>query len=156
MRVLGVRRSGRPHRYVDEMFRPDELDRVLPRADFVLVTAPVTRETRGMIGKRELALFKRGAGFINLGRAEVVDYEVLRRKLKRGELSGAVLDVFDPEPLPKSSPLWATPNLVITPHVASDDREAYIPRTMDLLFDNVRRYLEGKPLKNRVVPSREY
>lgn len=156
MRVLGVRRSGRPHRYVDEMFRPDELEKVLPRADFVLVTTPVTRETRGMIGERELDLVKRGASFINLGRAEVVDYEVLRRKLKQGDIAGAVLDVFDPEPLPKSSPLWTTPNLVITPHVASDDREAYIPRTMDLVFENVRRHLEGKPLKNRVVPSREY
>lgn len=156
MHVLGVRRSGRPHRYVDEMFRPAELPKVLPRADFVLVTTPVTRETRGLLGKRELNWIKQGAGFINLGRAEVVDYEALRLKLERGELSGAVLDVFETEPLPPHSALWSTPNLAITPHVATDDRDNYIPRTMDLVLENVRRYLAGRRLLNRVSPGREY
>lgn len=156
MHVLGVRRSGRPHRYVDEMFRPAELRRVLSRADFVLVTTPVTRETRGLLGARELNWIKQGAGFINLGRAEVVDYEALRLKLERRELSGAILDVFVTEPLPPSSALWSTPNLVITPHVATDDRDHYIPRTMDLVLENVRRYRAGRRLLNRVSPVREY
>ena len=83
MRVLGVRRNARPHRYVDEMFGPDELDRVLPRADFVLVTTPLTRETRNLIGRRELGLMKPHAGLINLSRARVVDYEALAEKLER-------------------------------------------------------------------------
>jgi phosphoglycerate dehydrogenase-like enzyme len=150
MRVLGVRRNARPHRYVDEMFGPDELDKVLPRADFVLVTIPLTADTEAMIGRRELDLLKPDAGLINLGRAQVVDYEALIEKLERGELSGAILDVFDPEPLPPDSPLWTTPNLIITPHVASDDWDAYMPRTLDLVFENVRRYFDGRPLKNRV------
>jgi glyoxylate/hydroxypyruvate reductase len=156
MRVLGVRRSGRPHRHVDEMFGPGELDRVLPRADVVLVTVPLTRETRQLIGKRELDLMKPAAGLVNMGRAGVVDYEALAAKLTRGELSGAMLDVFDPEPLPAESPLWTTPNLLMTPHVSSDDVDSYIPRTLDLVFDNVRRHLQGRPLKNRVHPDREY
>jgi phosphoglycerate dehydrogenase-like enzyme len=156
MRVLGVRRSARPHRYVDEMFGPDELDRVLPRADFVLVTTPLTRETRNLIGRRELALLQPHAGLINLGRAQVVDYEALAEKLERGEISGAVLDVFDPEPLPPDSPLWRTPNLIITPHVASDDWDAYMPRTLDLVFENIRRYFDGRPLKNKVCRRLEY
>jgi phosphoglycerate dehydrogenase-like enzyme len=156
MRVLGVRRSARPHRYVDEMFGPDELDRVLPRADFVLVTTPLTRETRNLIGRRELDTMKRDAGLINLGRAQVVDYEALAEKLERGEIGGAILDVFDPEPLPPDSPLWKTPNLIITPHVASDDWDAYMPRTLDLVFDNLRRYFDGRPLKNRVRRRLEY
>jgi len=156
MRVLGVRRSGRPHRHVDEMFGPGELDRVLPRADVVLVTVPLTRQTRQLIGKRELDLMKPAAGLINMGRARVVDYEALAAKLTRGELSGAMLDVFDPEPLPAESPLWTTPNLLMTPHVSSDDVQSYIPRTLDLVFDNVRRHLQGRPLKNRVQPDREY
>lgn len=156
MKVLGVRRSGRPHRYVDEMHRPEKLHEVLRRADFVIVTIPVTAETKHMIGKRELDVLKPGAGLINLGRAEVVDYDALRRKLANGAIAGAVLDVFDPEPLPASSPLWKTPNLVITPHVASDDREAYIPRTLDLVLDNAGRRLAGRKLKNVVDPSRGY
>jgi phosphoglycerate dehydrogenase-like enzyme len=150
MRVLGVRRNARPHRYVDEMFGPDGLDQVLPRADFVLVTIPLTSETENMIGRRELNLLRPHAGLINLGRAQVVDYEALIEKLDRGELSGAILDVFDPEPLPSDSPLWKTPNLMITPHVASDDWDEYMPRTLDLVFENVRRFFDGRPLKNKV------
>jgi len=156
MHVIGIRRTPRPHRYVDEMYGRSDLPKLIPRADFVLVTAPVTSETRGLFGKKELDAMKPTASFINLGRAEVVDYEALERKLRRHEIRGAVLDVFDPEPLPKSSPLWTTPNLIMTPHVASDDAESYIPLTLDLVFDNVTRHLAGKPLRNRVIPSREY
>ncbi len=156
MHVLGVRRTKRRHRYVDEMFGTDNLDRVLSRADFVIVTAPFTSKTRHLIGRRELDAMKPGAGLINLGRARVVDYEALIEKLTREELSGAVLDVFDPEPLPSDSPLWKTPNLVITPHVASDDELEYMPRTLDLVFDNIRRLLAGRPLKNRVRRHLQY
>ena len=88
--------------------------------------------------------------------AEVVDYAALRRKLTRREIKGAVLDVFDPEPLPRTSPLWSTPNLIMTPHVASDDSVEYIPRTLDLVLENAARHLDGRALKNRVIPSREY
>jgi phosphoglycerate dehydrogenase-like enzyme len=156
MRVLGVRRSGRGHRYVDEMYRPSELNRVLPRADFVLVTAPLTRETQGLIGRRAFSLMKRGAGVINMGRARVVDYDALVDNLRRGRLRGAILDVFDPEPLPAESPLWSTPNLVIVPHVSSDDADDYIERTLDVFFDNVARFLSNRPLRNRVIKARQY
>lgn len=156
LRVLGVRRHGRPHRYVDEMFTPDELASVLPQADFVLVTVPLTSETRNWISRDEFQMMKEGAGFINLGRAQVVDYDCLREALKSGRVSGAILDVFSPEPIPKKSPLWTTPNLLITPHVATDDDDHYMPRTFDLLFDNLRRQLAGLPLKNRVRPALEY
>ena len=155
LRVLGLRRSGRPHRHVDRMFRPDSLDRLLPQADFVLITAPLTPETRGLIGHRQLDLMKPEAGLINMGRAGVVDYDALRGKLARGELSGAILDVFDPEPLPPSSPLWQTPNLVMTPHCSSDAPD-YAHRTLDLFFDNLRRYLAGRPLRNVVDRALQY
>jgi phosphoglycerate dehydrogenase-like enzyme len=138
------------------MFSPRRLDRVLPRADFVIVTTPLTADTRQLIGRRELDLMKPSAGLINLARAQVVDYDVLADKLSRGELGGAILDVFDPEPLPPESPLWKTPNLIITPHVASDDAEQYMPLTLDLVFDNIRRLLAGRPLRNRVRRSLEY
>lgn len=156
LRVLGVRRSRRPHRHVDEMYGPDELDRILPRADFLLIAVPLTSATRSLVGRRQLDLLPRHAGVINLARAGVVDYVALADKLHHGELGGAILDVFDPEPLPPESPLWATPNLVITPHVSSDDALAYIPRTLDLFFENLARHLAGRPLRNRVQTGREY
>jgi phosphoglycerate dehydrogenase-like enzyme len=149
MRVLGIRRGGQPRRHVDQMAPPQALDRLLPVADVVLVTAPLTPLTRGLIGRRQLDLMKPAAGLINMGRAGVVDYVALAEKLTKGELSGAILDVFDPEPLPPSSPLWRTPNLILTPHCSSDAPD-YADRTLDLVFDNVRRYLADRPLRNRV------
>ncbi|MGH7332908.1 MAG: D-2-hydroxyacid dehydrogenase [Candidatus Rokuibacteriota bacterium] len=149
MRVLGIRRGGQPRRHVDRMAGPAAIDRMLPAADVVLVTAPLTPRTRGLIGRRQLELMKPGAGLINMGRAGVVDYAALAEKLKTGELSGAILDVFDPEPLPPSSPLWRTPNLIMTPHCSSDAPD-YADRTLDLVFDNVRRYLARRPLRNEV------
>lgn len=156
LRVLGVRRSGAPNRYVDAMYTPDRLHDLLPQADFVLVNAPLTDETEGMIGRRELDLMKPSAGLVNLGRARVVDYGALATKLRKGEISGAVLDVFDPEPLPKSSPLWKVPRLIMTPHVSSDDEDNYGPLTADLVFENIGRWYAGKTLKNVVDRDLQY
>ncbi len=156
MHVIGMRRSARPARYCHETHGPEALHQLLPRADFVLATLPSTRETDGLIGAREFALMKPGAGFINFGRAKVCDYDALVRCLEQGSLSGAVLDVFDPEPLPSSSPLWNVPNLLITPHCSSDDAERYIPMTLDLVFENVANLLAKRPLRNKVNLAREY
>ena len=156
LRVAGIRRGGRPARHVDAMHRPDALDTLLPVADFVLVTTPLTRETRDLVDRRRIGLMKPGAGLVNMARGPVVDTDALAAALTAGRLAGAVLDVFDPEPLPAASPLWDTPNLVITPHVAGDDDVSYIPRTLDLFFDNVARTLAGRPLRNRVRPKLGY
>lgn len=150
MTVLGVRRSGKGSRFVDEMYGPAQLDEVLPRADFVLATLPLTEETRGLIGSHELDLMKPGAGLVNLGRGATVDYDALRDHLERGSLSGAVLDAFEEEPLPATSPLWNTRNLLLSPHCSSSDVDRYVPDTLDLTFKNLRRYLSGRPLINRI------
>jgi phosphoglycerate dehydrogenase-like enzyme len=155
MRVVGIRRTGRRHRSVDAMHRPADLPKLLPEADFVLVAAPHTDATHHLIGATEIALLKRGAGLVNYSRANLVDYEALRLRLERGEIS-AVLDVFSPEPLPSSSPLWQTPNLIITPHSSSDDIELYTPRTLDLVMRNMERFLAGKTLMNRVSAKLQY
>ena len=155
LRVLGVRRTLRPHRHVDEMHGPDAVPALMDRADFVMVSAPCTHESRHLIGREELARLKPGAGLLNYSRAGVVDYEALREKLERREMS-AVLDVFDPEPLPESSPLWQTPNLIITPHCSSDDSDYYTPRTLDLVMENMARFIAGKPMRNRVSRRLEY
>jgi phosphoglycerate dehydrogenase-like enzyme len=155
MRVLGIRRTGKPRRNVDEMHVPESLHALLPRADFVLVSAPHTDASHHMIAAPELALLKEGAGLVNYSRANLVDYDALGAKLEAGEMS-AVLDVFDPEPLPASSPLWRTQNLIITPHCSSDDREQYTPRTLDLVFRNMKRFIDGRPLVNRVSRTHQY
>lgn len=155
MRVLGIRRTARPRRNVDQMYAPRDLHALLPRADFVLVSAPHTEASRGMLGAHELAMLKAGAGLVNYSRAGLVDYDALRAKLVAGEMS-AVLDVFDPEPLPEESPLWHTPNVIITPHCSSDDREQYTPRTLDLVMANMQRLIDGRPLRNRVSRKHQY
>ena len=156
LHVIGVRRSGRPHRHCHEVVGPNQLHAVLPRADFVVVTAPSTAQTDGMIGRSEFDLMKKTASFTNFSRAQLVDYEALAEKLRTGMLEGAVLDVFDPEPLPSDSDLWAIPNLLITPHCSSDDLTEYIPMTLDLVFRNVARAMSNRGLLNKVDLKREY
>lgn len=155
LRVLGVRRSGRPHPYVDRMYRVHQLGEALAEADFVLVTTPLTSETRALLGRKELDALPPTAGLINLARAGVVDYDALAEKLNRGELAGAVLDVFEPEPLAEDSPLWDCRNLVVTPHVSSDALN-YTERMLGIFADNLRRFLSGRPLRNRVDPRGQY
>lgn len=156
MRVIGTRRSGEPHPAVDEMHRPEALHSLLPRADFVLLNLALTPETKYVMGQREFWLMKRGAAFINMSRGGLVDLNALAYCLREGHLSGAMVDVTLPEPLPADSPVWDTPNLVITPHVLSDDIEQYVPRTLDIFFENVRRHIAGQPLLNLVDLRREY
>ena len=150
LRVIGVSRSGKSSRLVDRMVRPAALKQVLPQADFVVATLPLTRETRGLVGRAELDLLPRHAGLVNLGRGAVIDNDALADKLRAGELSGAVLDVFPAEPLPAASPLWTTPNLIISPHCAVDDSTAYAERALDIFLDNLQRYLAGRRLVNVV------
>jgi phosphoglycerate dehydrogenase-like enzyme len=99
---------------------------------------------------------KSGAGLINIGRAGLADNAALVQALRKGRLSGAVLDVYDPEPLPPTSPLWAIDNLVMMPHVTSDDEDQYLPKSFDLVFENVRRLVSGKELLNVVDRERGY
>jgi phosphoglycerate dehydrogenase-like enzyme len=156
LRVLGVRLSGAPHPDVARMFTPPELDAALPEADFVVIAAPLTRATATLFDRARFARMKPGAGFINLGRAGSVDQEELIAALRSGHLSGAIVDVFDAEPLEAASPLWTTDNLILIPHVTSDDEDDYLPKTLDLVFENVRRLIAGRELLNVVDRDREY
>jgi phosphoglycerate dehydrogenase-like enzyme len=156
MRVLGLRRNQRPHRHADALLKPSQLHQGLARADLVLVAAPLTPETHHLIDAAAIAAMKDGAGLVNVGRAGVVDYVALSDALRGGKLSGAILDVFDPEPLPAASPLWQVPNLIITPHCSSDDLDRYLPLTMDLVFENLARLRQGRRLKNAVDRATGY
>jgi len=156
LRASGGSRSAQPHHLTDKVVGVDRLAEAVAKADCIYVSAPLTPETRNLVSRAILAKAKPGASLVNIGRAGVVDYAALREGLISGALSGAILDVFDPEPLPADSPLWSTPNLVIMPHCSSDDLDQYIPLTFDLAFDNLARLMAGKKLKNRVDPQRGY
>jgi len=156
LEVIGVRRSGRARAGVDRMYPTAEVGDALSQADFVVVSTPLTADTEGLIGAREFARMRPGVGFVNVARAKVVDYAALQESLRSGHVSGAILDVFHPEPLPAESDLWQTPNLVMMPHVAMDDSENFLARCLDIGFENLARHLQGRRLKNVVNPARGY
>jgi phosphoglycerate dehydrogenase-like enzyme len=156
LRVLGVNRSGRPHRHCERTFPVNQLSRALREADFLFLAAPLTTASKGLIDDRALDWLKPGAGLVNVGRGGLVDEPALVRALKRGSLAGAILDVFATEPLPADSPLWDTPNLVVVPHVSSDDQRAYMSSNFDLFFRQARRFLAGRRLMNLIDPTLEY
>jgi phosphoglycerate dehydrogenase-like enzyme len=148
LRIHGVRRNPAPDPDVDAIFGPDDLHKALKDADFLVVAAPLTAETRGMVGAAELDCLKPGAGVVNVGRGPIVDYDALRERLETGRIGGAFLDVFEHEPLPADSPLWTTRNLIVTPHNSSDDPAQYLQRALDIFFDNLRRMQNGEAMQN--------
>ena len=117
----------------------------------VVVTAPLTDATRGMFDAGAFAAMRPGAWFVNVGRGEVVDEAALVDALARGHVGGAGLDVFTTEPLPDDSPLWAMPNVIITPHSSGVTSRSY-RRSIDLFVDNFGRHARGEPLRNVVEP----
>jgi phosphoglycerate dehydrogenase-like enzyme len=146
MTVVGTDVKPAPQ-IVDRYYEPAQLHAMLPSADVLVLIVPHTPQTEKMIGAKELALLPHGAYFINIARGQVVDEPALIDALRSGHLSGAALDVFAQEPLPTNSPLWDMPNVLVSPHSAStSDREN--GRIMDLFCDNLRRFLNGEPLRN--------
>jgi phosphoglycerate dehydrogenase-like enzyme len=150
MRVLGVRRnSERGAAGVEAMVGPDRLLDVLPEADFVVITAPLTEETHGMIGERELRAMKPTTYIVNIGRGSIIDEGTLIQALQEGWIAGAGLDVFEEEPLPEDSPLWKLEDVIVTAHYAGITPR-YDERAMAIFLDNLRRYKAGEPLRNVV------
>ncbi len=134
---------------VAELHRPEALDTLLPRVDFVILTVPHTPATEGFMHRTRFQRMKKTAFFINIGRGMTTKLDDLVAALKAGEIAGAALDVFEQEPLPAEHPLWTMPNVLLTPHMAGhgpylDDRRYQI------VIDNCRAFLDGKPLRNVV------
>ena len=151
-RVMGMRRSTAPHPLVDEMVTPAELPRLLAASDFVVLAAPQTAETSGLIDARALTAMKPTAVLINVARGGLVDEAALVNALRAGTIGGAALDVFDREPLPADSPLWDLERVILSPHIAAGT-ERYYDRATTILCENLGRYLRGEPLAN-VVDTR--
>jgi phosphoglycerate dehydrogenase-like enzyme len=159
VRIVGLKRDP-SNRHddgvtVDELLGLDALDDVLPRADHVCVTVPLTRETHRLIDVRRIARLRAGAYLYNISRGAVIDEPALVDALRAGKLAGAGLDVFEEEPLPATSPLWEMENVILTPHV-SGMTPLYYQRTAALFAENLDRFLSGQPLANRFDPARGY
>ncbi len=140
---------------IDQAVTPDRLDEVLPRADVIFVSAPLTRQSERMIAARQFELMKKGAYFIAVSRGRLYDTGALVKALDSNHLAGAGLDVTDPEPLPPGHPLWQFQNAVITPHIAGQSDQVGA-RSMDLFRENIRRFAAGLPLLNVVDLEKQY
>ena len=144
--VTGVNRRGRNVDGCSKVITFDKIDKVLPDADFLYLAVPETNETKGMINKKRLDALKHTCGIVNIGRQSVMDYEHLQKKLKKNEISGAILDVFSEEPIKRNSKFWNTPNLVITPHISSDSKGKYIEMVLEKFLTNLKLFIDKKDL----------
>lgn len=155
MHVIGVRRSPQPTAYVDEVLPPSGLPSLLERSDFVVVTAPITPETTGMIGEAQLRLMKPSAALICFSRGGIIDETSLATALEEGWIAGAGIDAFALEPLPATSPLWNAPNAILTPHNGATTEET-VQRGFEIFLANLVRYASGMPLVNVVDKKAGY
>ena len=154
--IIGVNKKGRPVEGCSKVITIEKIDTVLPEADILYLALPETQETKNLFDRKRLNLLKSSCGIVNIGRQSALDYEVLCEKLEKQEIAGAILDVFTTEPIENNSKLWHTPNLVITPHVSSDDNGNYVKMTLDLFIKNLKLFLENKELKNQIDKNLGY
>jgi phosphoglycerate dehydrogenase-like enzyme len=155
MRVIGTRRTPVAVAHVERVLGPQATDEVLREADYLVIVLPLTPQTEGLIDARALRLMKRSAVLINVGRGKVVREADLIAALQEGTIAGAGLDVFEREPLPADSPLYGMENVIITPHTSGASR-TYYDRAIPLFCENLRRFLDGRPMVNVVDPERGY
>jgi phosphoglycerate dehydrogenase-like enzyme len=158
MKVIGVRRSGGPESSfpdVDRVYPRDRLPELLAESDFVVLALPLTKETKGMVGEKELRGMKPSAYLINVARGAIVDEGALLRALEEKWISGAGLDVFIQEPLPPESKFYELPNVIFSPHISGDMPE-YELRATEVFCENLRRYLAGEPFLHEVDKEKEY
>jgi phosphoglycerate dehydrogenase-like enzyme len=155
MRVVGTRRTAVPAPYFDHVYPRTELRAMLAESDFVVVTAPFTPETAGMLGEAEFRAMKNSAHFICISRGGIADDDTLYRALREGWIAGAGLDAHLEEPLPATSRFWDLPNVIVTPHNGATTAKTQ-ERAMDIFTENLRRFLAGEPLVNLVDKAQGY
>ncbi|CAH1221026.1 Glyoxylate/hydroxypyruvate reductase B [Paenibacillus plantiphilus] len=156
MNVLGIRRSGEPAQWVDQMYTLEGIHEVLGSSDYIINCLPHTRETEHIMGREQFEAMKPSAYYINIGRGKTTDTDALVDALQNGQISGAGLDVFESEPLAPEHPLWAMENVILTPHIAGDTT-VYEERIAGIFLENLSLYLQsGQPSLNVVDLQKEY
>jgi phosphoglycerate dehydrogenase-like enzyme len=156
--TIGVRRdcSEKPE-YMDELYMIDQVDELLPKADVVASVLPETPKTINLFNEERLSKLRSDAIFINVGRGTTVDNVALARLLEEGKVGGAVLDVFEKEPLKEDDPIYECPNLLMTPHASGSIQMAHtVRRTFEIFYENLDNYLHGRPMFNVVDQERGY
>lgn len=156
MRTIGVKRNieGKID-YIDKLYSNAQLEIALKQGDYIVIALPLTEETRGFIGRKEFAVMKETAFFVNIARGEVVDEGALIEALKEGRIAGAALDVFTEEPLSPDSPFYDLENVYITPHISAAHPD-YNLKAVRLFIENLKSYLENREIKNLVDYNRGY
>jgi phosphoglycerate dehydrogenase-like enzyme len=153
MRVLAVKRHSPPLNnvdpLVDQIYSPEHRAEMISRCDYVVVAAPLTPETRGMIGEAEFAAMKPSGVMINVGRGPVIDEDAMLKALTEGRIKGAGLDVFTHEPLPDGHPFYRLENVLLSPHCA-DHTADWLEQAMRFFLENFDRFRKGEPLRNMV------
>ena len=155
---VGVRRRahlGAPPGF-DRVVGPNAIDEELPHADVVVLAAPLTSENTGLFTAERLKRFKTGSILVNVARGALIEEDALVEELRSGRLRGAVLDVFQNEPLASDSPLWQLRSVLLTPHISPVSPGRFWPRALELFRDNWRRYDRGEPLRNLVDKQAGY
>jgi phosphoglycerate dehydrogenase-like enzyme len=148
LKIIGVRRSPRAaDDPVDELHHPSKLPELLPRADWIVIACPLTKETRNLVNAGAFKHMRKGARLINIARGEVVDEEALIEALRSGRLAGAALDAHTQEPLPADSPLWDLPNVIVSPHNASASN-GNEKRCAEIFIANMGHWVRGEPMLN--------
>ena len=155
MRVLATRRTEQPAADVDHIYKPNQLLEMLPECDFVVVTAPINDETRGMFNRAAFAAMKPSAFYICFSRGEIAEDDALLDALRSGKIAGAGLDAHSVEPLPEDSPFWTLENTIITPHCGASAVETPL-RSVDIFCENLRRFVAGEPFINLVDKAHWY
>jgi phosphoglycerate dehydrogenase-like enzyme len=156
MRVIGVRTKAEPDGLADEVWGSDRLLDAMAESDYTVVAVPGGASRRHLIGETELRALAKHAYFINVGRGEVVDEEALDRLLREEAFAGALIDTFEVEPLPRESPLWTNPRVLVTAHAAGLRAAPLMGGVMDQFVENVRRFAAGQPLENQVDLAKGY
>ena len=141
--------------FVDQLFDQEQLTEMLAEADFVVVTLPLTDETRNLFNLELFKKMKKSAYFINISRGAIVNEADIVIALQEGIIQGAALDVFETEPLPDTSPLWEQPNLIITPHISSLSPQ-YLDRAIKLFCENLKNYLSNSELITIIDKEKGY
>lgn len=154
-RTLGLNTKGTDTQYFDECLSTERIDEMLKQSDIVVVTVPYTESLYHLIDEGRISSMKDGVLFVNISRGTIVDEAALIEGLRSGKIAGAALDVFEEEPLSKESPLWDMENVIVTPHNSfySDKRE---DRMYEIIYNNMKNYIEGKKINNIVDMKRGY
>lgn len=153
--IIGINSSGNPTEHFEETYSIEDVHKVSNKFDYMVITLPYTEDTHNLVDRNFMDQLKDGVSIVNIARGTIIDEEVLIENLQNGKVKSAALDVFKVEPLPEDNPLWEMDNVIVTPH-NSWNSEMFDERRFEIVYENLKRYKEGKELKNLIDLNKGY